>query len=483
GDSPNSPDSLILEFKNEYENLWVKAWSISIDELSDNDFKQFYVAVRDTNLITGPRYFYEDFQFRFRNIASLSGNNDHWNIDYVRLDKNRALVEQDTVIRDVAFMYDFPNILDRYSALPWNQFQAGADRFADSISIQIRDNGQVAGVSAGAFPIKVLVSDSLDQDTIYQLGGLNFNPTQEIKSQIFTPNLDFVKPSFEGDSIYINAGMGMEPTSRNLLTSNDTTFSQILFHKVMSYDDGSAERAYGLSGSPNEAKKFAYRFEVAHPDTLAGIQVHFSNIDEDVSNLVFSFFAWDSLEINQALSYEHVIGVIENKTPVYIDMLNGFASFAFDTPILVTDKFYIGWVQTDTRNLQIGFDKNSTKGREHMFIYTSSTWRPSNLSEQGSPMMRAVLDADYPFPTGIREFITTQSSLLKVYPNPSNSILHVEMDEQYDNYTLNLFDYTGKLVLQEENVKQLDMSNLNTGVYFLRTILDGQMFYAKVLKN
>ena len=59
------------------------------------------MAIRDTNLIVGPKYFYEDFQFRFRNIASLSGNNDHWNIDYVRLVANRALVEQDTVIRDV----------------------------------------------------------------------------------------------------------------------------------------------------------------------------------------------------------------------------------------------------------------------------------------------------------------------------------------------------------------------------------------------
>ncbi|MEZ4916284.1 MAG: hypothetical protein R2836_04795 [Chitinophagales bacterium] len=64
------------------------------------------------------RYFYEDFQFRFRNKASISGNNDQWNIDYIRLDKGRIQTEIDTVIRDVAFMYDFPNVLEKYTTLP-----------------------------------------------------------------------------------------------------------------------------------------------------------------------------------------------------------------------------------------------------------------------------------------------------------------------------------------------------------------------------
>jgi len=185
GDAPNIQDSLVLEFKNEYEDLWVNVWGINIDDVTDNDFKQYYVAIRDTNLIAGPRYFYQDFQFRFRNIASLSGNNDHWNIDYIRLDRNRALVEQDTVIRDVAFLYDFPNSLSTYSMLPWSQFQAGADSFNALIEIPIRDNGQINGVSAGSFPISVLVTDSLDTDTIFQLSGLNFNPTSEIKIQVF----------------------------------------------------------------------------------------------------------------------------------------------------------------------------------------------------------------------------------------------------------------------------------------------------------
>ena len=108
--------------KNEFDRGWVKAWSLSIDELTTEEFKQYYVQVRDTKLIAGPKYFYEDFQFRFRNIASISGNNDHWHIDYVRLDKNRSVVEQDTVIRDVAFLYDFKKCFRKINETCFNRF-------------------------------------------------------------------------------------------------------------------------------------------------------------------------------------------------------------------------------------------------------------------------------------------------------------------------------------------------------------------------
>ena len=483
GDAPNIQDSLVLEFKNEYENLWVNVWGINIEDVTSSDFKQYYVAIRDTNLIAGPRYFYQNFQFRFRNIASLSGNNDHWHIDYIRLDRNRALVEQDTVIRDVAFLYDFPNSLSNYSTLPWSQFQAGADSFAAEIEIPIRDNGQINGVSAGSFPISVLVTDSLDTDTIFQLSGLNFNPTSEIKMQPFNPISDFVKPSFEGDSICMKSSMTMFPTARNLISTNDSIFSQICFDKVMAYDDGSAERAYGLSGSPNEIKKFAYKFEVAHPDTLAAIQIHFSNIDEDVSDLIFNFYAWDSLEIDQPLSYENVIGTIENKKPAYINIQNGFVTFAFDTPILVTKTFYIGWAQTDTRNLQIGFDKNSTKGRANMFTYTGSTWRASTILEQGSPMLRAVLDANYIFepPTGITTI--ERVSTIAIYPNPSTGVFTLDIPKDALNFETMVFDLSGKIIHRSSNQTNIDLSEFNSGMYLLQTQLNGQIFRAKLIKN
>lgn len=482
GDMPNMNDSLVLEFKNEYEDQWINVWSTTTEQHPAGSFKQYYIPVRDTNLVTGPRYFYQDFQFRFRNKASISGNNDQWNIDYIRLDKGRIQTEIDTVIRDVAFMYDFPNILEKYTTLPWSQFQAGADKFADSIVIPIRDNGQINGQSAGAFPIEILVIDSPNLDTIYNLNGVNFNPTSEIKSQVITPISEFVKPIYPADTVFVNSRAVISPTARNLLTQNDTITAKIEFNKVMAYDDGSAERAYGIDGSPNELKKFAYKFSVAHPDTLAGIQIHFTNIDQNVDDLIFNLYAWDSIQVGVPLSYDNVIGSIENLKPEYTEVVNGFYTFHFDTPILVTGTFYIGFTQLDSRNIQIGFDKNSTKGKPNMFVYTNSTWNPSFLVTQGSPMIRALLDAKYDFTSGIKD-VFNKTAYIKVYPNPTDNKVQIEIPHNITNYTIELYDLSGRLIEQHENQDVLDLSNYPTGMYLLNVKAKGNTYFNKIVKQ
>ena len=158
-------------------------------------------------------------------------------------------------------------------------------------------------------------------------------------------------------------------------------------------------------------------------------------------------------------------------------------TFAFDTPILVTDDFYIGWAQTDSRNLQIGFDKNSTKGRAHMYTYTSSTWRPSSITEEGSPMLRAVLDADFVFepPTGIQSVYT--NSVLKVYPNPSHDIFNIYLPEDGYKNSLMVYDLSGNLILNQTNSLQINLSQYSSGMYLLQVSVGNNSYRAKLIKR
>jgi len=76
GDEPESPDSLGLEFKdslNEWHHIW------SVPGRPDTAFQRVNFHVNDTN------YLYAGFQFRFYNYATVNGNRDHWNLDYVIL--------------------------------------------------------------------------------------------------------------------------------------------------------------------------------------------------------------------------------------------------------------------------------------------------------------------------------------------------------------------------------------------------------------
>jgi hypothetical protein len=69
-----------------------------------------------------------------------------------------------------------------------------------------------------------------------------------------------------------------------------------------------------------------------------------------------------------------------------------------------------------------------------------------------------------PITTGLNE---DQQASLKVFPNPANAKLNITNTE--DLKSLTVFNITGKEVFKnEENTKQLDVSNLPNGTYFLQ---------------
>ena len=98
-----------------------------------------------------PRFLKTGFQFRFTNYASLSpnqndpsmvGNCDHWNIDYVLLDKNRNA--GDTIFADVAFTLPLRSVLKNHEAMPWKQYrEIELQEMGSSIPIHYRNNDTI----------------------------------------------------------------------------------------------------------------------------------------------------------------------------------------------------------------------------------------------------------------------------------------------------------------------------------------------------
>ena len=58
----------------------------------------------------------------------------------------------------------------------------------------------------------------------------------------------------------------------------------------------------------------------------------------------------------------------------------------------------------------------------------------------------------------------TSESATKVWPNPTNGLLHIEMEEAEK---IEAYNVLGQIVLQAEKVETIDLSNLEKGVYFL----------------
>jgi len=66
---------------------------------------------------------------------------------------------------------------------------------------------------------------------------------------------------------------------------------------------------------------------------------------------------------------------------------------------------------------------------------------------------------------------------IKVYPNPANGMLFIKGGCKI----FKLYDITGKLVLQKNNCKQIDISDIQRGLYFYNLTTDKSMFNQKLI--
>jgi hypothetical protein len=474
GDYPDLIDSLIVEFKDN-SGAWRMMWSDTGYSALANVPDTFKIVMVDVPALPNPYSFYHNtFQFRFRNKASLYGNNDHWHIDYVRFGKN-----VDTLIQDIAFVYPFPTILKNFTQMPADQFNNPSD-LRDSIVLTVHnlDPNAISNPPATNFvkgdselyPTPLIVAPDLLQT-------FNAGPYSFIQ---VNPSTEYTIPAGTVDSLVLLSKVSINPNDDR--HENDTLYHTQNFNSVMAYDDGSAERSYGISGLG--IKKFAYEFNLNQPDTLAAFQFQFSQVDDNVSNLIFNFSIWDSIQINGSCCAP--IFSIDNKKPFYIDSVNGFTTYKLDTPIIVSGKVYVGWEQTDTRRLQVGYDLNSTLGRKHMFIFTGITWKASTITPEGSPMIRLIFDSNFWGGTSGVKDIASAEAHIQLFPNPTNGIIYMRSENQNALFETSVMNMMGQLVKAENAVKDhIDISELQNGVYLLslRDITSGKTYHSKVIKT
>lgn len=482
GDFPNKFDSIIVDIKDQYGD-WFPFWQdtgySSLTATPNTKFLLANIYLNDGTSSTDPNPFYKGFQFRIRNKASLAGNNDHWNIDYVRLDKNRELT--DTLINDIAVINRFPSILKNFSQMPYKQYRGNAD-LDTFINMTVRNlNTSITPTVDFAF-----TSDEINTSTsVYISPTLSFTAGSTFADRSFDPRATYtsVSPVLTNVDMNYKSSFQTAPTSSNLITSNDTVSSNQIFDNLLAYDCDCPVKGYGLEGIG--LKKFAYEYNLNAPDTLAGIRILFTSINTDVDNLIFSLYAWDSISLYGGVTgKDSIITKINIAKPNFVDSITGWSTYKFPSPVYVYNKFYIGWSQTDTRNIQIGYDLTSPKGRNHMFIYTDGEWKKSTVSISGSPMIRAILDGNYQgSSTLVEERNIISSPEFTIYPNPTNNHIQILTEEKEYNYSL--LNTMGQNVLNGSHLdaNSISLENLHSGIYYLQINTKEYLKTFKVIKQ
>ena len=470
GDTPESDDSLKLEFFIPSINQWYSVWSTNGFESDDWFYKHILL---DSNL-----YFQDGFKFRFSSFGSLNGSLDHWNLDYVYLNENRS--QNDTLMQDWAFTSVPISVIDNYSSVPWKHYKlTTSDVFLNNLIIPTynsSDNPKLLQPCAmDLFYNDFLLSNHPYSATVLNIPPLsyfdmNFNYGNNLNLNIALLDT-FVDFDFR---YYLSTN-----TTPERLSENDTIYHKQSFHNYYSYDDGSAEAAYGLVGNGAE---LAYRYQLLsgiQEDTLKSIKIHFSPSVYDATNDPFFLQIWsDSLGYPGSIIYtSDNFDFPQLYYPEYNSGVNGF--YEYELPILVpvTDTFYIGWKQSSSARLNVGFDKN-VNTQSNIFYNLGSGFQNTIFS--GSLMIRPVFISDIDQVVNLETKINLENDI-QLYPNPVNSFFSFY---GYNIKSIFIYDLNGREVFKNELIKDhtISVKNWINGVYIVHFLMEnGNVIRKKII--
>lgn len=454
GDRPEGIDSLVLQFKDT-AGSWVNMWSVP--GRTDTAFQRVNIRVSD------PVYQYKGFQFRFYNIATVNGNRDHWHLDYVIL--RRFTAANDSIL-DNAMIAPLKTLLGEYTSMPYTHYKSLSNPSAAMIS-SITDS--IYNINYGG--TSYLPQISIENNGTILLNN-NIGSISTFSSLTYTdytiPLNGFSYPVLPDDSAefvyksYFNF-LGAQ-SNRN----NDTSYCYQKFHNYYSYDDGTAELAFSLSG--NAGISLAYQFDVKKIDTLRGVQIYFNPVGENVTNRLFQLTAWSNVDPNANTATE--LYRMINVRPGDPAGINGYKTFLFDVPLAVGPgttagpTLWVGFIQNDPQILYgVGLDRN-TDSRSKAFYRVDGQWYQSNI--KGSLMIRPVFGDRIPV-VGIED---TPLPVLafSIGPNPASESISLFFEANVHKHLARITDITGAIVHEQmaEPGNNIDISSFAAGIYFIR---------------
>ncbi len=459
---PLIQDSLALYFRTKFGGF-ERVWAVAGSNLKP--FKQVMIPINDS------LYFDSAFQFRFVNIAALYWSDAVWNIDYIRIDKNRNMY--DTLVNDIGFSGNPSFLLNDYTSMPYRQFiNNKSTETALQYNNTLHNNWNASEPVTYNFTATALNSGAILQPVVSNTATLSPANIQGVINGAYTTTIPaasvsrYEKVTFE-NKYFIQAG----PATGT--PDNDTIVKNIVFDNYLAYDDGSAEKSYYLNLYPTLPGKIAVEYHLNQPDTMRGMSIYFGRQVPFATSKSFSIIVYSQLAGVNGASSDHILLQQDLNNPLYVDTVNHFTTYRFETPLpLPAGTFYAGTLQppgSGDDSIYFGLDVNRVGGN-HAYFNVLNAWNPSLIS--GAIMMRPLLGQTV-WGSAVHDILNTEEQW-QLSPNPATTMLHCEFNADHKT-EYRITDIQGRIA--KEGVmpsdKNIDIKDLLPGMYFVHLMTDG----------
>lgn len=477
GDPTEVNDSLVLEFYDSFANQWIYQWGMKGGVNSDV-FEHAHVRIKSTNFLT------DDFQFRFRNFGALSGNLDHFHLDYVHFRAFSGF--QDTLVEDFAMVYPTATLLKDYTSVPWDHYKNNpAGKMSTATDVVVRNsylNGGANISSAAGGNIRVSYNAAVEGNIPlngqvlagFPGTGPDYSPRTTYHSTHDITPFSY-DPSKTGTQQFFDIETSATVVVGSNDVSNDTAYTRQYFGNYYSYDDGTPEQAYFVTGPQ---AKIAVQYTPYEADSIIGMSVHFVPTVQDASLKLFQMAIWDdNAGAPGNVLYED--NAFMARQPIYVGDRFSFVNyFTQDTmKIPVSGTFYIGWKQIDNAKYNVGMDMNIDNHVHNFYaLNNSNTWVNSEL--KGSLMIRPIFSTSLDPELGVETKKISDPEVL-IYPNPSSSVFNVSVSEG-EIGKISVYSIQGSLVTDTEE-SSFNLEQQPSGIYFVKIANSSRTF--KVIKN
>jgi len=403
------------------------------------------------------------------------------------------------------------------------EFYLSDEAFFDNVAIS-KDGNRLAAIST-EIDTSIYIYDFISQ----QWSKFNlYNPTTSNSGTnaggvLFADAIEF---DHTGEYLIYDAFNELNSTSGDDISYWDIGFIKVWDNSINDFGDGTINKLYGSLpenvsvGNPTFSKNSPYiiAFDYLDSETneyaIFGANLLTGDVDLITTNATIGYPTFSKNDDKIAFS---ALNMSNEEVVASIDLATNKISSVGSASIIVSDAKWPVFYADGSRSLDLkpiaNFTVDIKSGEAPLSVHfidlsinnpVSWSWSfeggtPSTSNQQNPTIIynsagtyqvlltctnnagnNTITKTSYISVTVNTAVNELTEELISYYPNPTEGVLHIKSDKEFE---LEIYSTSGQLLIKSKDIKIIDLSNLNNGLYILKLKIDNKTLTDKIIKQ